>query len=166
MSYLESSYVTLVVVVLQLLNRVWLFVTPWTIARQASLSFTIFRRLLKLMSVESMITSNHLVLCTAFSSCPQSFPASGFFQTEFWETLNLIIPLWKLKSGIKITFLVWGWERRSWCAKPRWVEIPVGVPGIEGLLPSLSAFSLLYSNPVCLSHRILSPLLLRLDLHS
>ena len=62
MSYLESSYVTLVVVVLQLLNRVWLFVTPWTIARQASLSFTIFRRLLKLMSVESMITSNHLVL--------------------------------------------------------------------------------------------------------
>ena len=47
----------------QSLSRVWVFVTPWTAARQASLPFTISRSLLKLMSVESMMSSNHLVLC-------------------------------------------------------------------------------------------------------
>ena len=108
MSYLKSSYVTLVVVVvLQLLSRVRLFATPWTAAaHQASLSFTIFRSLLKLMSIESLITSNHLSSVATFFSCPQSSPASGSFQTELWETLNWVIPLLKLKSGIKITFLM------------------------------------------------------------
>ena len=45
-------------------------VTPRTAARQASLSFTISQSLLKLMSVESVMPSNHLVLCRPFSSCP------------------------------------------------------------------------------------------------
>ena len=53
--------------------------TPWTAAHQASLSI-ISRSLLKLMSIESMMQSNHLILCLPFSSCPQSFPASGSFQ--------------------------------------------------------------------------------------
>ena len=52
--------------------------TPWTAAHQASLSI-ISRSLLKLMSIESMMQSNHLILCLPFSSCPQSFPASGSF---------------------------------------------------------------------------------------
>ena len=64
------------VVVVQLLSGVWLFATPFTAAHQASLSFTIFQSLLKLMSIESMMPSNHLVL---FSSCLQSFLASGSF---------------------------------------------------------------------------------------
>ena len=50
-------------VVFQLLSRVWLFVTPWTAAGQSSLSFTIFLSLLKLMSVESVMPSNCLILC-------------------------------------------------------------------------------------------------------
>ena len=45
------------------LSRVWLFVTPWTVARQASLPFTISQSLLKLMCIESMMPSNHLILC-------------------------------------------------------------------------------------------------------
>ena len=45
------------------LSHVQLFVTPWTAARQASLSFTISRSLLKLMSVESVMPSSHLILC-------------------------------------------------------------------------------------------------------
>ena len=49
--------------VVQLLSRVRLFVTPWTVAHQASLSFTISWSLLKLMSIESMMPSNHLILC-------------------------------------------------------------------------------------------------------
>ena len=63
----------------QSLSHVWLFVTPWTAAHQASLSFTISQKLLKLMSIESVMPSNHLVLCRTFSSCLQSFPASGSF---------------------------------------------------------------------------------------
>ena len=65
--------------VVQSLSRVRLFVTPWTAAHQTSLSFTISWSLLKLMSTELMMPSNHLILCSPFSSCPQSFPASGSF---------------------------------------------------------------------------------------
>ena len=54
-------------------------VTPWTAALQASLSFTISQSLLQLMSVESVMPSNHLLLCRPFSSRLQSFPASGSF---------------------------------------------------------------------------------------
>ena len=57
------------VVLVQLLSPVWLFTTPWTAAQRASLFFTISWSLLKLMSTESVMTSNHLVLCVPFSSC-------------------------------------------------------------------------------------------------
>ena len=67
------------VVVIQSLNHVQLFATPWTAAFQASLSFTISQRLLKLMAIVSVMPSNHLVLIVPFSSCCQSFPASGSF---------------------------------------------------------------------------------------
>ena len=50
-------------IVLQLLSCVQLFAIPWTAAPQASLSFTISQSLLKLMSIESMMPSNHLILC-------------------------------------------------------------------------------------------------------
>ena len=53
--------------------------SPWTAACQASLSFTISRSWLKLMSTESVMPSSHLVLCPPLSSCPGSFPASGYF---------------------------------------------------------------------------------------
>ena len=56
-----------------------LFATPRTAARQASLSSTISQSLLKFMSPESVMPSNHLILCWPFSSCPQSFPESGPF---------------------------------------------------------------------------------------
>ena len=69
---------TIIVVATQSLSHVWLFAIPWTAACQASLSF-ISRSLLKLMSIESVMPSNHLILCCPFSSCPQSFPASGSF---------------------------------------------------------------------------------------
>ena len=69
----------IVVVVVQSLSRVWLFATPWTAAHQASLSFTISWSLLKLISIESAIPSNHLILHRPFSSCLQSFPALRSF---------------------------------------------------------------------------------------
>ena len=61
----------------QSLSHVWLFVTPWTIACQAFLSITNSQSLLKLMSIESVMPSNHLILC-----CPLlllSFPTPGSF---------------------------------------------------------------------------------------
>ena len=66
-------------VVVQLLSHVHFFVTSWTAARQVSLSFTIFRSLLKLMYIMSVMPSKHLIFYRPFSSCPQSFPAAGSF---------------------------------------------------------------------------------------
>ena len=69
----------------QLLSHIRLFVTPWTAACQASLSIKNSWSLLKLMSIESVVPSNHFILCSPFSSCLQSFPASGSFPvTEFF----------------------------------------------------------------------------------
>ena len=57
------------------LSRVRLSATPWTAARQASLSFTISRSLLKLMSIESVMPSNHLILCGPLLLPPSIFPS-------------------------------------------------------------------------------------------
>ena len=67
-------------VVVESFSHGWLSETPWTAARQASLSFTLSWSLLRLMPVESEMPSNHLSSSvTPFSSCPQPFPASGSF---------------------------------------------------------------------------------------
>ena len=63
----------------QLFSHVQFLVTPWTVACQASLSFTISWSLLKLLSIELVMPSSHLILVIPFSSCLQSFPASGSF---------------------------------------------------------------------------------------
>ena len=63
----------------QSLSRVQLFATPWTAARQASLFITNSRSLLKLMSIESVMPSNHFILCSLILLSP-SIPASGSFQ--------------------------------------------------------------------------------------
>ena len=63
----------------QSLSCVQLFVTPWTAAHQAYLSITNSQSLLKLISIESVMASNHLIFCIPFSSCLQSFPAPGSF---------------------------------------------------------------------------------------
>ena len=64
----------------QSLSHVQVFVTPWTAAHQASLSITNSQSLLKLMSLKSVMPSNHLITVVPFSSCLHSFPASRSFQ--------------------------------------------------------------------------------------
>ena len=66
----------------QLFSRGWLFATPWTIAHQASLYITNSQSLLKLMSIKSVVPSNHLVLCRPLLLL-QSLPASGSFPDEW-----------------------------------------------------------------------------------
>ena len=83
--------------VVQSLNRVQLFATPWTAARHASLSFTIFQSLLKLFSTESMIPSNHLILCCPLLLLPSVFPSIRVFSSrimwpKYWSFSSSISP--------------------------------------------------------------------------
>ena len=74
--------VVVVVVVTQLLSCVLLFTTPWTTARQASLSFTVSWSLLKLMSIESVTLCYHLILCRPLLLLPSIFPSIRVFSSE------------------------------------------------------------------------------------
>ena len=74
--------------VVRSLNRVRLFVTPWTAALQASLSFTISWSLLKFLSFESLMPSNHLILCHSLLILPSSiFPSIRLF-TSAGQTIG------------------------------------------------------------------------------
>ena len=66
----------------QSLSRVWLFVTPWTALCQASLSITNSQSLLKLMSIDLVTPSNHLILCCALLLPPSIFPNVRVFSSE------------------------------------------------------------------------------------
>ena len=71
-----------IVVVVQSLSCVKLFATQWTTTRQASLSFTISQSLLKLMSTESVMPSNHLILCHPLLLLPSILPSIRVFSNE------------------------------------------------------------------------------------
>ena len=71
-----------VAIVVQSFSRVQLFVTPWTAARQASLSITISRSLLKPMSIESVMPSNHLILCHPLLLLASIFPSIRVFSNQ------------------------------------------------------------------------------------
>ena len=64
------------------LSRVWLFATPWTAPCQASLSITNSWSLLRLMSIESMMPSNHFILCCPLLFLPSIFPSIRVFPNE------------------------------------------------------------------------------------
>ena len=66
----------------QSLSHVQSFVTPWTIARQAFLSITNSQSLLKLMSIESVMPSNHLILCHPLLLLPSIFPSIRVFSKQ------------------------------------------------------------------------------------
>ena len=98
------------------LTCVRLFVTPWTTARQASLSFTNSRSLLKLMSIELVMPSNHLILCRPLLLLPSISPSIRVFSKEsvlrirwpkYWS-FSFSISLSNKDSGL-ISF------RMDWC---------------------------------------------------
>ena len=62
------------------------FVTPWTVARQASLSFTNSQSCLRLMSVKSVMPSNHLILCRPLLFPPSVFPSIKVFSSQFFPS--------------------------------------------------------------------------------
>ena len=89
------------VFVVQMLSHVWLFMTPWTAAHQTPLSSSISRRLLKLMSIESIMPSNHLILCHPLLFSPSIIPSIRVFSNEsalrtrwpkYWSFISSISP--------------------------------------------------------------------------
>ena len=70
------------IIVAQSLSHVPLFATPWTVVGQPSLSITNSQSLLKLMSTESMMSSNHLILCCPLLLLPSVFPSIRVFSNE------------------------------------------------------------------------------------
>ena len=79
---MTSSLSIVFFVVIQLFSHVPLFATPWTAAHQASLSFTTSQSLLKLISIESVMPSNHLVFCHLLLLLPSIFPSIRVFSNE------------------------------------------------------------------------------------
>ena len=92
----------LIVVVVQLFSLVWLFATPWTSARQVSLSFTIFQSLLKLISVELVMPSYHLILCHPLLILPSIFFSIRVFSNESASHFH-----YKLLKFLIILFLLY-----------------------------------------------------------
>ena len=111
----------------QSLSRVWLFATPWIAARQASLSITNSRSSLKLMSIESVMSSSHLILCRPLFLLPRIPPNISLFQwvnsshdvAKYWSFSFSIIPS-KRHPGM-ISF------------RMEWLDLPA----VQGTLKSL-----------------------------
>ena len=78
-------------VVIQLLSHVWLFATSWTAACQASLSFTISQSLVKLVAIESVRPSNHLILCHTLLLLFSIFPSIRVFSNESVLCIKVLI---------------------------------------------------------------------------
>ena len=79
---LWTQYILVHISSVQSLIRVWLFGAPWTAVRQASLYITNSQSLLKLMSIESMMPSNHLILCHPLLLLPSIFPSIRVFSNK------------------------------------------------------------------------------------
>ena len=85
-------------------HRAWLYVTPWTAARQASLSITNSRSLLKLMSIESVMPSNHVILWHPLLLPPSIFPSIRVFSKE--SVLRIRWPkYWSFSFSIRMDWL-------------------------------------------------------------
>ena len=106
-----SSQSSVSYVVVQSFNCVQHFATPWTTARQASLSFTISRSLLKFMSIESEMPFNHCILCRPLLS-PSVFPIIKVFSNEsalrirwpkYW---NFSVTLWTAAHQVLLSLTI------------------------------------------------------------
>ena len=96
----------------QLLSRVRLFETPWTAVRQASLSITSFRSLLKLMSVKSVMPSNHLILCHP-PLLPSILPSIRVFSSK--SVLHIRWPkYWSFSFNISPSMNIQDWSPLGW----------------------------------------------------
>ena len=117
---------SLPLVIVKLLSCVQILVTPWTAAHQSSPSFTISWSLLKLMSVESMMPSNHLILCHPLLLLPSIFLSIRVFSNE--SALCLRGPkYWSFSTSPSNEYSGLISFRMDW----------LGIPAVQGTLKSL-----------------------------
>ena len=116
---------------------VWLFVTPWTSARQASLFFSVSRSLLKLVSIESVIPWNHLILCHPLLLLPSIFPSISVFSNQS-------------------VLCIWWTKYWSFCisSSHEYFGFPLG---LTGLISLLSKDMYVFRTPVTRSNHSNSP---------
>ena len=107
-------------IVVQALSHIRLFATPWTAALQASLPFTISWSLLKLMPIESIMPSNHLILCRPLFFLPSAFPASGSFP------VSQLFPSGGQRIAVSVSASVLPMNIQAW--------FPLGWPSLISLL--------------------------------
>ena len=132
----------------QSLSHVQLFATPWIAALQASLSITNFQNLLKLMSIESVMPSSHLILChhpllllPSIFSASGSFPMSQFF-TSGGQSIGASISTSTFQSIFRTDFLK---DWLVWCpCCPRDSQESSPTPQVKNI--NSSALSFLYSS--------------------
>ena len=103
----------------QLLNHVWLFVTPWIAARQASLSITNFRSSLKLIFIESVMPSSHLILCRPPLLLTPIPPSIRIFSNK--STLYMRWPkYWSFSFSISPSMNTQDWSPLGWIG---WISL-------------------------------------------
>ena len=125
------------IVVVQDLSCVQFFATPWTEVRQASLSFAISQNLLKLISIELVMPSSHLILFIPFSSCLWSFPTSGSFPVSW------LFASGGQSIGASVSALVLPVNIQGW--------FPLGLPDLISLLSK--GLSRVLPNPTVQKHQ-------------
>ena len=123
----------------QSLSRVQLFATPWTAVRQASLSITTSQSLLKFMSIESVIPSNHLILCCPLLLPPSMFPGIRVFSNES-------ILIWEKSIGVSASASVLPMNIQDW--------FPLGSTGWISLQSKV--LSRVFSNTTVQKHQFFS----------
>ena len=135
----------------QSLSRVQLFVTSWTAAHQASLSITNSQSLLKLMSIESVMPSNHLILCQPLLLPPSIFPSIRVFSNEsvlpirwpkYWSFSFSISPSNEYSGLIFFTI--------DWLGSPRDSQKSCPTPQFKSI--NSSSLSFLYSPTLTFIH--------------
>ena len=116
-------------VVVQMLSCVWLSAVPWTAAHQASLSFTVSLSLLKFVSIESVMLSNHLILCRPLLFLPSIFPSIRVFSNETalrtrwpkdWSFSFTIRPSTRLGLHLMLGKIEGSWRRGR--QRMRWLD--------------------------------------------
>ena len=128
-----------IVVAVQLLRRVQLFATPWTATCQASLSFTISWSVFKLISIRSVMLSNHLILCHPLLLLPSVLPSIWIFSSELALHIRWL-KYWSFSFSISPSNEYSGW-------------FPLGLTGLILLSKGLSR---VFSNTTVQKHQFLA----------
>ena len=123
-------------IVFQLLSQVPLFATPWTVAHQASLSRTVSQRFLKFISIESVMLSNHFILCSSLLLLPSIFPSIRAFSiSQLFTSDGQISELQLQQKSFQRMFsfgLLYYWLVWSPCS-PRYSQASCSAPQFESI---------------------------------